>query len=275
MGTRCATTNLNLATALSTAGVIVSVDKMLDDPTGKQMVTFYMSPSNVENPEDFNPVMTCNEINGPLRFSTARLRKQIGDGTLEESDPLHPVLNSMRALDNREFLLSWMNRDERARLLIHRKAAVMFYRLGQEPFAFKIEDPTVEFWETTDLKLAASIALVGVPVAKIQDTSTGKVFVLPRYGYACGGAPIDAIALAKRYRSGVLAKEQPGHPLLWGIQTLKNRAKLLTQVKDQQFNVLIRNPKSGAWINVMRSAIVEEKATPAAFDDAIKHNRRV
>lgn len=275
MSAVCATKSLNLAAALSACGVVISIDKMTDDPTGSQVLTFYLSPANVENPDDFNPVNSCNEINGPLRFSTAQIKAKIANKSLDAEDPMHPVLDALRVMDNRERLLDWMNRDVRSRLLIHRQCPRFFYREGIEPMIQKLNDPLFETWETSDLKLASSIGLLGVPVLRLEPKEGSVFFVMPRYGYASGPQILDAVALAKRYRSGALAKEQPSHPLLWGIQALKNRDALLSRVKAQQSLILLRNPKSGAWNNFLRSSVIEENASKAAFDDALKHNRRV
>ena len=273
MHSRCATENINEATAFTTCGVPVHIDKLLDDPTSKQVVTFYLGTENVQSPDSFKS--SIDSINGPLKILTAECRHRLGTGELEEHDPSHPLLDCLRVLGNREMLLSYIKRDIRCRLKIHRRCLRMFYELGQEPMADKIGQKDFEYWTTADIKMAASIALVGVPVIGIREYAGAHEFILPRFGYSVGVAPIDSIALARRFRDGSLAKEQPDHPLLWGIQTLKNRDKLMSMVKGAKTGVLIRNPKSGAWNNHHRSAIVDSNATSAAFDDALKHNRRV
>lgn len=268
----CWTDNLNLATAFATCGCEVIVDKIHDDAGTGARLGYYLSDQPVHRNGKVW-VEGMNEAEKPLQFDTAHWRNLLRNGMLESGDPENPLLDALRSLNGREMLLSWMKRGDRCRLVMHRKCVRMFYVDGQEPMAHCMGQVGFETWETTDLKMAAALAPCGVPVLTMHEEGPQTVFTLPRYGYAMGGPPEDAIALVQRFRDGSLAKVQPDHVLLWGYQTLRNRESMLRRVQDQQHLILLRKPKSSAWQRRHHSALVEEKAKGCAFDDGLRHVR--
>jgi hypothetical protein len=270
----CRTGNLNLAAAFGSCGCEVTVDHLVDDAGGGEQLSFYLSDGPVD--EAGRPVVQAVGPDGVRRlmFDTADWRTRLRNGSLEAGDPEHPLLCSLRALGAREWLLGWMKKGDRCRLVMHPRAAVMYYAAGQEPMAHCVGQPGFEVWESTDLKVVASLAGCGVPVLTMREEGPQTVFVLPRFGYPMGGPAGDAVALVKRLRDGSLRKVEPEHALVWGYQTLVNRERLLGRVKEQQRLVLLRKKNSGAWQRRCHSALVEEGARGGAFDEGLRHLRR-
>ncbi|HSJ03339.1 MAG: hypothetical protein ACAI34_20730 [Verrucomicrobium sp.] len=279
-----ATTNLNLANALGTCGVVITIDRQYDEPSGDTSLTFYLAAKNVPNPADLRQdkqeetselIAGAHILGGPLKFDTKKLLADFRAKKLQSTDPTHPFLTCLRGQGNREQLLTWIKQGRPCRIAVVSNAGGMTcLEPGQEPMGWKLGQKDFETWTTDDLKLAAALGLVGVPVIAIESLDERRTrFTLPRYGYELGGQRTDAIQVTKDFRRGALKKLNPSHAVVWGYQTLLNRDKLLRDVNDQRELVMLRYKDTREWRRDTRSALVVDDASNDVLDRATQHLR--
>jgi hypothetical protein len=278
-----ATTNLNLANALGTCGVVITIDRQYDEPTGDTTLTFYLAAKNVPNPadvrrdqpEETTQVAGAHILGGALKFDTKKLLADFNGKKLQSADPTHPFLTCLRAQSNRECLLTWIKQGRPCRIAaISNAAGYTCLQEGQDPMCWKVGQAGFEVWTTDDLKLAAALGLVGVPVIALRKLDDRKTeFTLPRYGYELGGQRTDAIQLTKDFRSGEMRKRNPSSPVVWGYKVLQNREKMLRDVNEQRELVLLRYKDTREWRRDTRSALVVADASASVLEEATRHLR--
>lgn len=255
------TTSFDFAAAVSVLGIAVNVDKAVDKISGRGWTTLLLGLESVPyeaigakaQEGDSAPCHKTQTVVGLLR-----------NGQLQKADPHHPALDVLRACKARESLLNWIKTGQGYHL--EAVAGTARYQLvkGENPPSLSQLAPG---FMTRDLKLAASLCVLGCPLIRIGGTEGSTEFYFTVKGYGMP-APVTG-DLAQFYRSGRLAEMEPEHPLLWCMQGLKNRDAIADLVHRKSPLVLIRAPGTG------RAALVSQNAQGRVMDHVRKHLRIV
>jgi hypothetical protein len=237
------TEDTRVAAAMGNLGVVIRLHRTLREKTGVTDTRFHLSLINTDGDVQTKRVL-------------ALWRK----GRLEKDEPAHPFLTGMRAQVNRELLLDCANKGTRIRLVKVPGTEIWQYVRGGDlglPGVAGITD----LIETGDLKIAAALGLVGIPVVAIQGARGDFKFYLPRYGPVIpAGQPADGVELrAAWYRDKAEIPWQ--NVFAQGIRCLFNRERVLDAVNRERPLVLLEKPRS------VKGALVHIDATDEAFDE--------
>lgn len=270
------TQSVNLAAALSTLGIPLKIDQTTDLRWGKTWKTILLGLEALPLPEDMggevvkdwegerNAISEAVHIETPsagARLKTSMIMELINTGKLERTDPVHPVLDGLRAIHNREKLLDWIHKDTRYCIAKSSFAPRSQLIPGEEPPTVKASAAATAF-KTGDIKVVAALAVFGIPVARIEGSGDRHTFLCANTGHDLGVPPVDAYHLVTAYRQGALP---PDHPFQWAMQALLNRERILDAMHRQKQMVLIRQGGSGL------GAIVPSDATHKCMDRVRKH----
>lgn len=270
------TQSVNLAAALSTLGIPLKIDQTSDLRWGKTWKTILLGLEALPLPEDMGAEVVKNwegdsaavqeavRIETPsagARLKTSMIMELINTGRLEKADPVHPVLDGLRAIHNRECLLNWTKKDTRYCVAKSSFAPRSQFIPGEEPPSVKASAAATAF-KTGDMKIVAALAVFGVPVARIEGGGDRHSFFCANTGHDLGVPPVDAHQLVTAYRQGALPVD---HPFRWAMQALINRERILDVMHRQKQMVLIRQGGSGL------GAIVPSDATNICMDVVKKH----
>ena len=251
------TTNVNRAAALSTLGIEIQIDQTTDLQSGRGWKTILVANESTDVLATLVRPGNGDTPHTP-KHQTRLILGLLESGKLATADPHHPLLDMLGAFANREALVNWPKTGTAYRigLIEGRRRCALFE--GDEPPSVK-EAPG---FRTTDIKLAAALASLGCPVCRIEPAGSSQKcsFYLPHRGYPTGEPGIVVADLVNAYRSGVLAAENPEHPLLWMMQCLINREAILDFMFRQTPTILIRAPGTG------RASLVRKDATAACLD---------
>lgn len=255
------TTSLDLAAAVSVLGITVGIDQSEDRLSGRGWKTFLLGLESV--PHAQLGIETHKDDPLPSHKTKAvvgLLRK----GKLQEADPHHPTLDVLRACAAREALMDWIRTGTRYRLA--KVTGAERYQLvkGQEVASIQNAKPG---FGTRDIKLAASLCILGCPLVCIEGGAGASLFKFLTAGYGVT-APIPS-DLAQAYRTQRLIEMEPEHPLLWAMQGLSNRDAIADHARKNGKLILIRAPGTG------RASLVSENATGRTMDRVKKHLRIV
>jgi len=255
------TTDLNLAAAISVLGITVGLDKSVDKISGKGWKTLLLGLDSVPYAEiGIKPIE--GETDPLPSHKTKTVIGLLRSGKLLEGDPLHPTLDVLRVCAAREALMHWSRTGQSHRLVKAKGVARYQLILGDETETLKASQPG---FMTRDLKLAASLCVLGCPIVKLggQPGSTEFYFAVSGYGTP---APVTS-DLAQAFRTKTLAEMEPEHPLLWMMQGLSNRDAIGDMMNRKKNIVMIRDPKTG------RASLVSENPTGRTMDRVKKHLR--
>jgi hypothetical protein len=253
------TTNVNRAAALSTLGIEIQVDQTTDLRTGKGWKTLLIANESSDVLATLLKPKANEKPHAP-KHQTKLILSLLEKGTLASADPHHPLLDMLGACANREALLHWLKTGTAHRVARIQGARRTALVPGDEPESIKLATQT---FRTKDIKLAAALTRLGVPIAKlvpIEGPGSLCHFHFPLAGYALDEPAIVTADLVNAYRSGTLPAESPEHSLLWMMQCLINREAILDFMFRQTPTILIRAPGTG------RASLVRQDATPACLD---------
>lgn len=237
------TRDTRVAAALGTLGVPTRIKRTLIERKGEQTTRFYLALRGIDER------VRC----------TQTLLAQWKRGALESNQPAHPFLTVLRAFANRNMLLDCANKGEFVRLVRVPGTEVWQYVRGNEGL------PGIaghkEVIKTGDLKLAAALGVVGLPVLRIEGVHGSRQYFLPRYGPARTGGlpPVDGHALRGAWTAD--KESVPWEdPFAQAARGLHNRERFLDAVNKEVELVLLQKPRS------VKSAGVRADAAPAAWD---------
>ncbi len=240
------TRDTRLAAALGTLGVPIEIRKTLDARSGRMFYQFQLGLRS-----------ECG------RYLAARLKHQIRSGRLERMQPDHEALTALRGMRNRELILDLQNKGRFIWLAEVPKTNLWQYVPGDSGLPGARGQK--EVIETKDLKMAAALGIVGVPLLAVYGGRGDHSYILPRFGLPGGnGGPADAARLMKAWRNNrdALPPDCPFSQAMWG---LLNRERLVNALHAEIESILLRKPRS------MKSAIVRSDATDKAFDRVKEH----
>lgn len=252
------TTNLNKAAALATLGIPVQVDKTVDLKTGKGWHTILLGSESTTVLADH--LKSPGEAATAPDHNTKLLLGLLANGKLDKADPHHPLLDMLRACAAQEVLTDWLKtgRPYHLEAITGSKAERWALAPGPEPETIRRLTQVIR---TADIKLAASLTVLGCPIIRLDPTPQGIKFVFPFLGYPLKTQPAIRIPdLINAYRAHVLPDETPEHPLLWMMQCLMNRHALKEFMQQQREVILIRAPGTG------RASLVHRDSTPQCLD---------
>jgi hypothetical protein len=242
------TRDTRVAAAFGTLGMPIRLTTTIIEATGQQRTTFHIGLSSLDG-----------------TFKTSPISRDWNSGKLETAQPTHPFLTCLRALENRRSLLELLHKPTTTlRLVQIGTSGIWQYTTPGD------ELPGIyghrEVFRTYDVKLAAALATVGLPVLAIEEGSGRHSLILPRYGppRADSLPPVDAADFATAWRTD--RESIPWEePFAQAARALHNRERLLDAIHRDTPNLLVRKPRS------LRSAIISTEATPAAWDKVKEH----
>lgn len=242
------TTSLELAAAISTLGVDVRFDVSEDRGTGKRWRSILLG-------HDSGPAADLP------RYNTRLLQNMVQNGSLQAEDPMHPILDGLRACKASDALQQWCCTGV-AHVQVKVKGCDRWQlQPGQAPMSWQTLPALLG---TRDLKMAASLAVLGFQLLRLSDTAPNTLF---EFGPALFTPPELPQILRTAYRNQTLNEINPDHPLLWMMQCLKNKDAIGDMLNSRQPVVLIRAPNTG------RASIVSANAHGRTMDRVKRHLR--
>ena len=244
---RTLTRDTRIAAALGTLGAPIEIHKTRDAKTGKVLYIYHLGVRS-----------TCG------RHDIRRLKSQILNGSLEDRDPQHEALTTLRAMMNRERLLDFQNKGIFMRLSPVPDTKLWQYVPGDAGLPGK--QGIKELVETHDMKLVCALAMVGVPLLAMDGQRGDFRYFLPRHGLprTDGQPSADALRLMQAWRHcrEAMPPDCPFAQAMWG---LINRERLVNALNAEIESILLRKYRS------QKSAIVRADATDKAFDQVKEH----
>jgi len=241
---------LDTATAATfgTLGVPIRLQTTLIEQTGQRTTRFHMALSSLDR-----------------KYDTRKIRSEFKRGRLEATDPGHPFITGMRALQCRSSILALQKTGSPIRLVQVPGTELWQY----VPSSNGLPGTTghLEIIETTDIKIVAALAIIGIPLLSLSGSDGHHLYRLPRYGprRADSIPPIDGLHLMQSWRRD--KEEIPfEHPFAQAARTLHNRERLVDAVRREIELVLLIKPRT-AW----KSALIKADAPAAAFDKVKAH----
>ena len=288
------TRNLNLAVAFATCGVDVQIDKITplsigrssDQRSGGTLTSFVLGPSAVPYDPAPDTAGLSMEIASqwaglvygkPVVFRTGTLKAQLDRDylaqlhgqlrPLDESEPLHPMLDCIIGLSIREKLRTYMERGTRYRVQVLPDAARALFVEGDQP----ARQPGLR---VTHLGMASALIRLGVPVLDCTGPAGSRQLIMAGHGDVLPGiGSIDGVQLARALASGDLARQCPSHPAVWVMMAIENRDRMLANIQHSRSQLLLHDPGTLAWGRHHRSALIMEGASAATFQSAADHLR--
>jgi len=235
------TEDTRVAAAMGTLGVVVRVKQTLRESTGNLKCRLYLSLTNLEK-----DVMTKRVI---TRWKNGRLSKE---------DPGHAFLTCLRARENWKQLVDCAKRGTCLDLVRVPGTDVYQYVPGKTGLPGTAGHK--ELIETSDLKMAANLGLIGIPVLAIAGNSGNFRFFLPRYSpVRLDGSRADGVELrASWYRK--MSSIPWEEPFAQGCRMLYNMERLLDTINRDLPLVMVEKPKS------VKFALIHPEAQPEAWD---------
>jgi hypothetical protein len=233
------TEDVKLAAAFGTMGMPLRINRCHDDSTGTETCRFGVGLCNVEGTE-----------------STAKLRAALNNGTLIQNKPNHALLVILRTFENRERILDFAKQQKGMTLMRQPGADTWQYFDGPAGLdGVKRGDAIVK---TGDLKLAAALATIGLPLVKLEG-SPGQYTFTVRCLTPAGEAkdPVPMIEAWRKDKASLPWEE----PFAQAMRGLYNRERLLDAVRVAERKILIR-PN----VKAIKSALISEHSSPAAWD---------
>lgn len=264
------TTNVNKAAALATLGIPLELDKTVDSKSGRGWTTILVGHATMPTAADLGGRVVsgkADEVEAGTTAPTPTLRTKhvlglLARGELQKGDPHHPLIDMLGVCAAREALLLWVKSGTAHRLVrirgAHRTALVP----GDETETVRQSGG----FRTRDLKLAACLTRLGLPVCRIDppggagNDSPHHAFVFPLQGMALDEPPAILPDLVNAYRDLSLPRDVPGHPLLWMMQCLINREAVMNLITKQKEIILVRAPGTG------RASLIHRDSTPECLD---------
>ncbi|MBB5038266.1 hypothetical protein [Prosthecobacter dejongeii] len=221
----------------------------------------------------------------PSLFASALLA-QWQSGELAQREPLHLLCVMMNAQHNYDQLLKAQKQGSALRVVSVAGGLMTRYVLGQEPatVAFSPERVSID-----DLRLAACLGMLGVPLLRITGSSPRHVFEMARTGYPVllsdGQRHVhDAQVLSRRSPTEAdplrlwLEIQQPLHPLCIGYDALYSRTQLKRELETQKKLLMIdeashRVTGDGASTEILaaKQALVSVDAAGHVMDHVTRH----
>lgn len=207
-------------------------------------------------------------------------------GELKVKDPMHVLCVMMAAHANYDALLAIIKEGTYHRLKAISGGRMTRYFPGTDGNAITLSKERVQ---TDDMRLAASVGLLGIPVLDVTEPQRGRhVFHLARHGYAVlldhGSQHLhdaaDLIARAPTPQDPLrlrMEDEQPLHPLCMAYDALYNRTELKRELEKPSL-LLIDAPgqrisSSGDAIELLsvKQAFVDINAGGHVMDHVTAH----
>lgn len=171
-------------------------------------------------------------------------------GGLVKIDPLHPWLCGLRALHNYKALLAWLKDGTSQRLVTVSQRHATQYVSGTTLLSDYAAQPVQ--MRTNDLRLAAALGTIGLPVVKIEGSDQRRaLFVIPVQCYELV-LPInnlagryDARELVARVSEGshelILEQANPTHPLAYAMRALRCYRELMEILSGKPTQLLMQH----------------------------------
>ena len=235
------TTDTRLAAAFGTLGTPVRIEGVLDTRDNTDRIRFFLGLVNTD---------------GDCR--TKKLLAELKRGDLDAKTPAHPLLTMLRTHKNRLLLLDCANKGARIRLVPVPGTEVYQYVEGDTGLTGVAGHR--DLIKTPDLKMAAALGIVGLPVLMIEGGEGSRIFWLPRYGPTRQGfGQVDGQRLMQLWR-GDKASIPWADPFAQAARYLYNRERLLDAINRNPSKLLLRKPKS------VKAAYLQPSASKEAFD---------
>lgn len=199
-----------MVAVLAALGIPVTTEKVWRDQQGDERVTYLHGPRSVH----------AHRASLPVAKELARLYKR---GELQRTDPLHPMLDGLRAIANLLAIKTWLSTGEThhiAQCADHRCLLVP----GNPP---SLEEPFIV--RTANIHRAAALCLLGCHLLRIDEPSKGQ----PAYAFDNASWYLDgpsAKQLITDHKAGTMDQT---HPFAFAVECTRTYLKLLNHVEDE------------------------------------------
>ena len=239
------------AAAWATLGGTVKIESTLAERTSIREVRFHLG-----------------EHGGP--YQLGKLRAALRDGSLQRTDPAHPLLTILRAFANRERLLALLKDGARLRLVaVPGAAGIWQYAPGEHGLPGVAGNAAIV--KTTDLKIVAALATCGMPLLHLEPGAGGHRFACAAHAAHAAPAaamPWDGAQLVAAWRRS--PDEVPWQlPFAQAMRGLVLREQLLAEVRRSVDSVLLHKPGTRSH------AIIRADAAPRAWDRTARFFRGI
>ncbi len=235
------TTDTRMAAAFGTLGMPIRIKGTLDTKDNVERRRFFIGLINTDG-----------------NYRTKALQKGLREGTLEAREPAHPMLTCLRAHQNRSRLLDCANKG--ARILLAQVPGTEIFQYVEGDTGLPGVKGHADLIKTPDLKMAAALGIVGLPVVWIDGAEGARNFFLPRFGQVRQGfGKVDGLRLMKAWRADK-ASIPWADPFAVAARYLYNRERLLDAIHNHQSRLLLHKPRS------VKAAYIQPNASAEAFD---------
>ena len=251
--------DIDTAAALRSFGVKVMSDKGQETRNGKAWARW----------------SACNDgFVAGTEVPAGTLVRAVSGGDLSGVDPAHPILDALGVLKIRHQLVDALKNGAHYRISITESVYGSVLHRGDEPPRIQIADSL----RTGDLKLAACLVRLGLPLQRIEGTPPNSLLVLAATGYELHGTPpVLAAEMVPQFRAlprqmwATPAPDMPPpetHPQVARICALMHalwvRDRLHDYINGRIQNLIIESPFN------QRQVIMPENADGRTLDKCRK-----
>lgn len=237
------TRDTRLAAALGSMGVMIKLETSADALSGHRRTLFFLGTKSMDG-----------------RHDTKLLIARFQSGFLEQNEPGCELLTNLRGMMNRDMILDLQHKGEFMELRPVGKTGVWQYVRGRSGLPGVSGHRAVV--ETRDIKIAAGLGLVGIPLLAIRGTRGNFIYDFPELGpVRADGSRYETLKLRDAWRTNRESMD-PACPYTQGMYALDSRERLVNALNGGVTNILLR--KKGT----LRSAVVREDASDEAFERA-------
>lgn len=200
-----------MVAVLAALGIPVTTEKVWRDQQGDERVTYLHGPRSVH----------AHRTSLPVAKELARLYKR---GELQRTDPLHPMLDGLRAIANLLAIKTWLSTGQR-----HSLAECATCRCLLVPSTDIWHVAKSEIVRTANIHRATALCLLGCDLIGIEEPSKGK----PAFAFV--NTPVfpgmlTAAQLITDHKAGTMDQT---HPFAFAVECTRTYVKLLNHVEDE------------------------------------------
>ena len=228
-------TSLDVACSLGTIGIPCVIHRTVYESDYHEDIAYHMDRVSLENKE----------------WRTAEIIAAHHAGTLHKAHPFEDAMSVLRS--RRAFV----------KMLHEGRACHLAKIIGGDRWEIMPGHGTrcgaSELFKTSDIKLAVALQTMGHDLARIEGNGNRAVFYL-----AARNVDTDAACMpfVNDFRAGVLASNEPTHPLVTRYMALSNYSAFVDATRKAKALIYLRKP------NGMRHAYIREDADGACYDRA-------
>lgn len=229
-----------MVAVLAALGIPIGTDKVWRDKQGDERVTYVHGPRSIHEHRSALP-------------ETKTLAKLYRTGELQRTDPLHPMLDGLRAIHNLLALRTWLGTGQEHEL----KCCAAQRALLMPGTAPRPESAVIV--RTANIHRAAALCLLGCSLLRIDEPSAGQ----PAFAFLNTSAfTCTAAQLITEHKAGKLDHT---HPFAFAVECTRTYLRLLKHVDDELTVLLFKSKHDGRYAFVREDASDRTKLNTDRF----------